>query len=264
MSLFPHLLQQMRDLSGENYVVISAPDSNTIKVMSAFKGDECFSISQVSEHKIEIEFLAKCGGVSGTRNLLFIIDTSMHVGYTNIELIDASNIIIQFPNDEEVLISNKKLNILANGNTWYGKYGFVNKRMVENYEKIMDFIHLSTNDYLRIIKGDNEKEKFKQHLIKFNIFNHIDANDETMTINVIFKLIQEQFKSGRFLNKEIEKFEFYGALLHNVYKGLLTHLDIKSDFITFNYISNASGINKRKKGTKRKKGKNSKKRVYLK
>ena len=239
----------------------------TIVVTSRSKGDECFTISEKTYDTLNLDFLSKCGGATGDVNIRLIIDASWDVGYKRIELIDSSAIIKEFPSGEEILISNKKLNILIKGDTWYGKHGFVNDVMTEKRGAIIEFINLTTHQLMSTLK-DSAKIKIKQSLTKFNEFNGVDENDETMTIKEIFSSIQTQFK-GPVLDEDYEKFEFYVKFMQNVYRELLTNLGLLRDpfdgFVLMNpnldlNLTSKIGGGRKKRRTTRRKKKSGKKR----
>lgn len=271
LRLFNLLVQRLNELLPGMNKTITRPDKYSIIVKSlSKKGDkeeECFTISVQSHDTLSIDFLSKCGDASGNDNVRLIIQTALGVGYRRIELTDVSTIIKKFPNGEEILISNKKLNILTTGNTWYGKHGFVNDNMTENHGKIMEFINLTTHQLLTILE-DDKKMKIKQSLTKFNEFNGLDANDETMTIKEIISLIQTQFK-GPVLDDDYEKFVFYVKFTQNVYRELLSNLGLLSDpfvdFVLMNpnpdpNLTAKIGGGRKKQRTMRKKRKSGKKR----
>ena len=239
----------------------------TIVVTSRSKGDECFTISEKTYDTLNLDFLSKCGGATGDVNIRLIIDASWDVGYKRIELIDSSAIIKEFPSGEEILISNKKLNILIKGDTWYGKHGFVNDVMTEKRGAIIEFINLTTHQLMSTLK-DSAKIKIKQSLTKFNEFNGVDENDETMTIKEIFSSIQTQFK-GPVLDEDYEKFEFYVKFMQNVYRERVTNLGLLRDpfdgFVLMNpnldlNLTSKIGGGRKKRRTTRRKKKSGKKR----
>jgi len=183
---------------------------NKITIKSQKQGDPsesslCADIIIKSESHIYLNNLYKCTGFSGTEVLRAIEHFAKTNGYKTIELEDAAEIVGK-PSMRSAAsgygrcsIMLSFFNILATGETWYNKHGYVSKFTEQEKEHNAKIIQKPFVQYIKDlqIRFEVEDSHIKPILDGMKHYVKTKKAQNKITIKELFTMIKEDLKSGK-------------------------------------------------------------------
>lgn len=216
---------------------------NIIKIQSNKEGTprnkstECAEIIIKSATTIYLYNLYKCAGFSGTEILKLIEKFGRENGYKTIELSDKSEIKanMEFRSEKvgrgRCIIPLSVFSILATGETWYNKHGYVSNHTEDEKEHNAMIINKPFKQFIGDIcnRAESVDKNTKRKLIDgMNHFIKDTKERKTITVKELFTKIKSDMKGGGVLdcsdkNKKhnwvVDILQFiinYGAMVQSV------------------------------------------------
>jgi hypothetical protein len=162
----------------------------------------CAEIIIKSESHIYLKELNKCTGFSGTEVLHVVEDFAKTNGYTKIELEDAAEIVgtpgIRSQGGR-CMIMLAFFNILATGETWYNKHGYISKFTEQEKTHNAKIIQKPFIQYIKDIqtRAELEDSYVKPILDGMKYYVKTKKAQNAITIKELFTKIKEDMKSEK-------------------------------------------------------------------
>lgn len=189
-----------------DYLFVLGPN-NKITITSQKQGDSsesplCAEIIVKSETRIYLKELNKCSGFSGTEILHMVEDFGKTNGYKTIELQDAAEIVGTSEYRSQggrCTITLSFFNILATGETWYNKHGYVSKFTEQEKEHNAKIIEKPFIEYIKDIQTRAELTDSDTQPILDGMKYYVKTKkaQKIITIKELFTKIKEDMKSEK-------------------------------------------------------------------
>ena len=204
-----NILQEQVDVhNADNPDYLFTLQKNKITIKSQKQGDSsestlCADIIIKSDSHIYLNNLYKCTGFSGTEVLHVIEDFAKKNGYKTIELEDAAEIVGR-PSMRSAAsgygrcsIMLSFFNILATGETWYNKHGYVSKFTEQEKEHNAKIIQKPFVQYIKDlqIRLEVDDSHIKPILDGMKYYVKTKKAQNKITIKELFAKIKEDLKS---------------------------------------------------------------------